>query len=101
MMSCFSNNLGPSSVIKMTPTLGGCDEDRYYSDDQDGTGMCLVLLYMHIPDFIQGYWPRSCLEKKSKDAVICQFGYFMFMYQLTIALSLCMYGIRGQMIAGE
>jgi hypothetical protein len=56
---------------------------------------------MQIPDFVQGYWPKSCLEKKSKDVVICQFGLFMFMYQLTIALSLCMNGTHGQMIAGE
>ena len=69
--------------------------DQYYSDDQDGTGVCLVLLYMQILDFIQGYWPKSCLEKKSKDAVICHFGHVMFMYQLTIALSLRMNGTHG------
>jgi hypothetical protein len=101
MMSSFSNNLGTSSVMGIAPT-GAVMRIGITAIIRMVLPCALYsFLYVQLPDFIQGYWPKSCLEKRSKDAVICQFWHFMFMYPLTVALSLCMNGAQGQMIAGE
>ena len=73
MMSSFSNNLGTSSVMGIAPT-GAVMRIGITAIIRMVLPCALYsFLYVQLPDFIQGYWPKSCLEKRSKDAVICQF----------------------------